>query len=110
VPLLLSAGGGHRRLDAIGPLLGVFPGEVFETGEVTLRGGDRLVVFSDGLEDTVCPHGRSDGVALLAELEPLRRLPTDEMLLRLAGRINTSRDESHHGDDVTVLVMDVIAA
>ena len=109
VPLLLGADGELRRLDAVGALLGVFPGEAFQTCEVLLARGERLLVFSDGLEDTLCPGNRADGSALMEVIDPFRHLAAAEMLLHLAGSIDESRGENVEGDDVTVLVMDVAA-
>ncbi len=106
-PLMLAGDGTVETLDAIGPLLGVFPGETFQPRERTLRPGDRLVIYSDGLEETLCPHGPHEGPGIAEQLQTLRRLPPEEMILHLAARIDHGRADSPRGDDVTVLLTDI---
>jgi len=108
-PLLLPATGEATRLDAVGSLLGVFPDEAFQAGRAQLAGGDRLVTYSDGLEETLCPDDRPCGRRLVGQLRSFRKLGAEEMSLQLARRIDDSRAVNHRGDDITVLVMDVAA-
>ena len=49
-PLLLRADGTHEWLDVDGPLLGIFPEEIFPTRTVQLRPGDRVILYTDGIE------------------------------------------------------------
>ena len=107
VPLLLSADGSLDKLDAAGPLLGVLPGESFELGEISLCRGDRLVVYSDGLEEAMCPLGGAGGLAMGKHFAQLRELQPEEMIFQLAGRIDTDRATDRPADDITVLVMDI---
>ena len=111
-PLVLGPDGGARRLEAIGPLLGVFPGETFQGRQVQLAPGQRVIFYSDGAEDTLSPGGPSgtqDGEALARTLQPIRHLPVEQMLLQLTTRIDQSRPNGRHADDVTVVAMDVAA-
>ena len=49
--ILVHADGSLQRLTSGGPFLGVFPDAAFAQGEVPLRAGDRLVLFTDGLTE-----------------------------------------------------------
>ncbi|KPK84683.1 MAG: hypothetical protein AMJ81_05020 [Phycisphaerae bacterium SM23_33] len=107
--LLTGSDGQLRELNAAGPLLGVFPGEPFEARQLTLHAGDRLVLFSDGAEDTLAGPGGKIGSLLAAEAKKLRQLPAEETAFQLAAWIDQRRAASHGGDDATVLIMDVEA-
>ena len=106
--VLLAADGGVRVLEANGPLLGVFPGEAFADRTAGLAKGDRLVVFSDGAEDTFVDPAEPGPTGLIAQLRDLRDLPADEMTLQLTVRIDERRASNAHDDDITVIVMDVL--
>src|SRR5688500_2414418 len=49
-PILITGDGRLTSLDADGSLLGIFPGEEFAESGVDLHSGDRVFVFSDGIE------------------------------------------------------------
>src|SRR5437868_1679273 len=50
-PMLVRAGGEVLRLDAGGLMLGPFPDGQFEQGEIQLKSGDRLLLFTDGITE-----------------------------------------------------------
>jgi sigma-B regulation protein RsbU (phosphoserine phosphatase) len=52
-PLLVHAGGEIERLTAGGTVLGVFPDAEYRTGEVSLRPGDRLLLYTDGITEAL---------------------------------------------------------
>lgn len=110
-PLLLSSDQSTRRLEADGPLLGVFPDEAYQLEHISLRPGDRVIVFSDGAEEVFSqgPAG-ADCPALNAQVQKLRKLPPEEMMLRLTAAIEERCVADGRRDDVTILVMDVLAA
>jgi sigma-B regulation protein RsbU (phosphoserine phosphatase) len=60
-PFLVGAGG-TREIDVEGGLIGLLPGQKYETRRVTLAPGDRLVLVTDGFIEDADPE-----VALLAE-------------------------------------------
>jgi len=109
-PILLGPDGTARRLDTGGALLGILPQEAYPADELPLRPHQRLVAFSDGAEDAFTRPGGHDGPALLAELQALRHVEPEEMILRLTARIDEHRAVNGRDDDVTVIVMDVADA
>jgi serine phosphatase RsbU (regulator of sigma subunit) len=104
-PLIFHADGSCERLAAPGSLLGIFEEEKFESRRIQLRPGDRLVLYTDGAQDTIL----SDQVEpdLDATLASLSRLPRDEMLLKLTAAIDAACAKTPQADDITVMVMDV---
>ncbi len=102
-PILLRGDGSVERLETPGPLLGVFPDEQFPSKRCQLRPGDRLVMFSDGVEDTLVSP-QSD---LLRELRGLRELSADELVLQLTLLLEDAKTVSRCEDDITVVVMDI---
>jgi len=106
-PLLMSADGDVRKLDAVGPLLGVFPGEDFKLEQLQLRRGDRLVVYSDGLEEALRPLSGPQGPSLAQQLRSLRGLGPEEMALGLARRVDDGRATDRPLDDITILILDI---
>ena len=107
-PLLLGPEGSPQRLDSEGPLLGIFPDVSFERGRTQLAPGHRLVVFSDGVEESFRPTGgQAPGEVFAEEICKLRRLGPEEMVLQLTRRIEDCRAQLAQQDDVTLLVADV---
>ena len=108
-PILLHADGTSRRLGGTGGLLGILPEETYELGRVTLRPGDRLVVYSDGAMEALSRW--PDGVVkdLPGVLAHWVGLPRDRTLLELAERIDQSPVDVCGQDDATVILVDVEA-
>jgi len=106
--LLLAADGRMQQLEANGPLLGILPGENFGDRRVGLSRGDRVVVYSDGAEDTFLDPSDPGPAGLIAQFRDLHHLPAEEMTLQLSVRIDERRASSKHDDDITVIIMDVL--
>ncbi len=106
-PLLLGADGSMRELDAVGGLLGIFPGDSYDLGRVQLARGDRLVLYTDGAEG-VFRHANSTGHdEFVAEVAKCRNLSPELMALQLAGIIDDRQGDENPEDDITILILDV---
>lgn len=105
-PILIRADGQIERLSGPGSLLGVFPESDFQSRQVQLEQGDRVVLFSDGAEDTLCgtDANRPEISDILAQWAGHGR---EELLLQLMAAL--SHESNTPIDDVTVTVMDVVA-
>jgi len=106
-PMLVRRDGAQLRLKEGGAVLGIFPEWQYEQGEVELRSGDRLLLYTDGMTEARNLDGEEFGEERLLEvLTTHRRLNAT----RLQERIMTAVTEFSHGhfhDDATLMVMAV---
>jgi phosphoserine phosphatase RsbU/P len=107
-PILLRKDGSYCRLQSGGSVLGIFPEQRFERGEVELLPGDRLVLFTDGV--TEAADGMSDDffgedrlLNLLVQHRALRAEELQEKIMKAIAEF--SKGEFH--DDATVVVLAV---
>jgi sigma-B regulation protein RsbU (phosphoserine phosphatase) len=96
-----------ERLEGPGSLLGIFPAEQFTSRSVRLHPGQRVLFYSDGLEEAVRPPGTPRETPIEQILENYLLSPRDEMLIRLSDQMDRYRGQSPLTDDVTALVLDI---
>jgi sigma-B regulation protein RsbU (phosphoserine phosphatase) len=105
-PLVARADGQIERLTAGGTVLGVFPDARFSGGEVALRSGDRILLYTDGI--TEARDGADDeyGEERLGELL-LRHRHLDAAALRATLWDGVSAFTAGRGfqDDATLIVV-----
>ncbi|MBK8915581.1 MAG: serine/threonine-protein phosphatase [Phycisphaerales bacterium] len=108
-PVLVSAAGELRELTPEGPLLGVpdMPAE-FDEVRVTLSPGDKLILYTDGLEEILLlpaadSRERPSFAPLMHELAPLGAAAFIEALQRVLDRREGSL---HQADDMTIVVVE----
>ncbi len=113
-PLILRADGSHEWLEPEGGLLGVFPDETFETTEVQLNEGDRLLFYSDGFEvafpDVLSKTGKKSGIASDAYTEEFKDLANgtlDEAFARLMQRLDEQSGSLNQVDDLTAVLVSI---
>jgi serine phosphatase RsbU (regulator of sigma subunit) len=104
-PILLRGGGRAELIDAPGVLLGVFPEAHFEPRAVRLEEGDRLILYTDGAESW--PRDDRPRERLKQAAASLSHLPREEMLPKLAERIEAARPPGREEDDITIVAMDI---
>ncbi len=106
-PPLLLRSGYVDRLTRGGMMLGISPGGDYEEGTVQLDPGDRLLLYTDGLEEQANPAGEQFGEARLAmALRSRTSLPIAEFqasihdeVIAFAGR--------NCDDDLTSLIVEM---
>jgi sigma-B regulation protein RsbU (phosphoserine phosphatase) len=106
-PAVLRASGGLEFPDAPGALLGIFPDETFTTGTVRLAAGDRLFVYSDGIEVGFCGEDAGDTHRWQNELLSRRQLSTERVLLELSEALDAQSGSLQPKDDVTIIAIEV---
>jgi sigma-B regulation protein RsbU (phosphoserine phosphatase) len=111
LPLLVSRDGRVDSLAAEGSLLGVFSDQHFQSYTHQLTRGDRIVLYSDGAEETFRPDGLPKAINKpFAEIiRPWATMHRDQMLLQLAASIDIAFGRGDPPDDITVVVMDIEA-
>lgn len=105
-PIILRGDGRIETVEADGSLLGIFPGEQYAEATATLAPGDRVLIYTDGIEvafsdDQINPERWRQ------ELLSRRELPAGEFLQTLADRIDHENGSLSPRDDVTLLLIDV---
>lgn len=104
-PLLRSASGAIKPLDAGGPPFGTFPGATFEVGELSVGPGDLLLMYTDGIIEAVNEAGEEYG------FDRLRRFVLDvgassaECQRQLFASINAFTGRAAQHDDITCLIV-----
>jgi sigma-B regulation protein RsbU (phosphoserine phosphatase) len=103
-PVLARGDGSIERLDTGGTVAGVFEEAVYEAGEVRLRPGDRLILFTDGVTEAGDPDGEEFGDnRLVAAVRATKAAGAAGTVDRVFGDVNAFCGAPH--DDATVVVL-----
>ena len=106
-PALLRADGRLEFPEATGALLGIFPDEVFSVTDIQLAPGDRLFIYSDGIEVGFCGDNIGDNQRWQDELHRRRGLPTEQLLQQLSEELDRQSGSLQPKDDLTIIAMEV---
>jgi serine phosphatase RsbU (regulator of sigma subunit) len=106
-PILRSANGICRSLDAGGIPLGIQPGFQYSQSRAALRPGDALIMYTDGITDARNRLGEDFGEGRLLELvERLpERLSADEIIRAIADEVTRFSDGADQMDDITLVAL-----
>lgn len=107
-PMLLRAAGGEiEAIQPEGGLLGVFPNETYDTATVQLAPGDRLLVYTDGIE--VAFGGEAiDTDRWACELAARAHLDSEQLLQNLSQHLDGQSGSLMPKDDVTAILLEVL--
>jgi serine phosphatase RsbU (regulator of sigma subunit) len=108
-PILLGADGNVQSLEADGSLLGIFPDESFGETTVQLHGGDRVFVFTDGIEVAFSDDQQMDVQRWRDELLKRRHLSTPDLINDFAENLDRELGSLTPKDDLTMVVLEVKA-
>ena len=106
-PLLVRQDGELLRLETGGRVLGAFAASIYTEAEVSLRRGDRLLLFTDGLTEARNSAGEEFGEARLQELvqrearrnaRELQKIIMDRMTWFCSGQFS---------DDAALMILEV---
>jgi len=105
-PILIRADGSQHDLGSGGLPVGLIPGADYETFQVNMMSGDRLIILSDGFIEAELPDGRllgEDGLAKL--LTETRSLPVHRTLDTLVWRLSQICGDAGFADDLSGVVI-----
>ena len=108
-PVLLAAGQPPRwAVRHLGTALGFEPGLAFERTDLTLRAGDTLVLYTDGVSEAFNPEEECYGNdRLLADAAALAGQPAPALAAALLGKVRAFADSAPQSDDIAILAMKV---
>jgi serine phosphatase RsbU (regulator of sigma subunit) len=109
-PMLIHSVGAQidvvEALKPEGALLGVFPNEQYEVASAQLSPGDRLFVYTDGIE--LAFGGEAiDTDRWQSELRARANLTGEQLLVNLCQHLDSEAGSLAPKDDVTAIVLDV---
>lgn len=105
-PYLVSRDGSVRRLEKGGLPIGPFDGATYEEEETTLRPGDTLILYSDGVSDAADANDEAFGEErLLRCLGPACGMEPEELIEHVLGEIRAFAADRPQFDDITLLVV-----
>lgn len=110
-PPMLFRDGACLRLKEGGPVLGIFPEGHYTQGEIDLRPGDCLVLFTDGVTEARNASGREFGEERLENLltnllTENHKIRANDLRDRIMGAVNEFSDGEVY-DDATLMVVRV---
>ena len=104
--LIVRKDGSVEQLDSTGTPLGLLPNAPFRQVDLQLNSGDLVVIYTDGVTETVDPEDEEYGTDRLASFLQQRPLAP---LSQLAEELEQELDQFSHGapagDDVTLLLL-----
>jgi sigma-B regulation protein RsbU (phosphoserine phosphatase) len=106
-PPLLQRGGQFETLSAEGGLLGIFSGETYSPRSVDLQSGDRLIIYSDGVEVAFSADQGFNTGQWKRELQQRCAMSADAMLVDFAQLLDSESGSLQPKDDLTMIVVDV---
>jgi phosphoserine phosphatase RsbU/P len=110
-PILRRASGAIERLSSGGLPLGIDPEGTYQSDTVTLRPGDWLVIFTDGLVEAVNERGLEyDEQRVLNVLQGGIAAIPDELLRRMMNDLDAFVGDTPQHDDVTCMLLKVVEA
>jgi sigma-B regulation protein RsbU (phosphoserine phosphatase) len=105
LPPLIVGHDGTRRLTRGGIVLGVVPDAPYEAESVTLRRGDLLVCYTDGITEPENSYGGEFGEdRLIQVIQGVYNRPTREVAQAILQAVEAWSDSPEAADDMTLLI------
>lgn len=105
-PLLLAADGAIQSLSSGGPALGILEQSTFAAGQARLEPGGVLVLYTDGVIETMDPAEREFGNERFETLlRSCRRLPAQQIVNRVVEATCEFLQGRTYADDFTLVVL-----
>lgn len=99
-----------QELDAEGMILGIKPSMVFEERTITLKMGDTLLFYTDGIPEATSASGELLGIeAVCLHLGDQSSLPVDALADSFHELVNSYTSSSTPQDDISLVVMKIVA-
>jgi len=109
-PIILRADGSVETPQIDGCLLGIFENQHYADCSLKLSPGDRMFLFTDGIEVVFAGEKIIDSQQWGEELQRRRAMTTQAMLEHFSSQIEQSAGSLDPKDDLTIIVVEMQAA
>ncbi len=106
-PMRIHRNAESGELSVNGSLLGVFEKQQYETRVFQLHAGEKLLVYSDGVEVAFVNEGPDKPLRFRQEFGNLAQYDVDSMCQKLLEIINQEEGSLHPRDDVTIVGLEI---
>ncbi|MDW7675323.1 MAG: PP2C family protein-serine/threonine phosphatase, partial [Bacillota bacterium] len=96
-----------KKLLGRGPALGLVKDKVYSEQVESIKKGDRLVFFTDGITELRSDGERLNLVNLLIRLARFRSKTPEQIISLIKERLIEVAGDKKAGDDITLLVVDI---
>ncbi len=109
--ILRSSESDHQlfRLSAGGPPVGLFPNAQYEGGVFALQSGDRIVLFTDGISESMNKDDEEWGEENLIAVAQGTCSPAEETVNRIMSAAQAFAEDAPQHDDMTVVALHVLS-
>ncbi|MHC5108786.1 MAG: PP2C family protein-serine/threonine phosphatase [Planctomycetota bacterium] len=109
-PVMIGKDGVFQELRTTGGLLGLFGGEEFSSGQIQLHPGDKILIYTDGVELAFqnVADGQLDTSAYFQSFRNAAHLPVQDMLDKLQNELNHEPGSLNPRDDITLLGLEIL--
>jgi hypothetical protein len=107
-PVLIRKGKNPTQLKSRGSLLGIFPEAQFLQKTIQLKRGDKLFLYSDGVEELI---GRVDSAGYYGfnkEFNRMKDWPLQQMMKRFEQLVRNDLPQLIESDDVTAIGLEIL--
>ncbi|MBI4581753.1 MAG: SpoIIE family protein phosphatase [Planctomycetes bacterium] len=110
-PIHVGADGTCAEVRTAGGLLGVFHGEAFPSTTLVLEPGEKLILYSDGLEDEILGRKERNGrhTHFTSPFQEMVRQPGAAFIRAVEEHLNAAEGSLQPADDMTLVVIEHLA-
>lgn len=110
-PIHVGVDGSCVEARTVGGLLGIFHDETFPTTSLALQPGEKLVIYSDGLEDLILRRHEheQDNTQFTPEFQEMAAKPGAQFVRAVEDHLNTMEGSLQPTDDMTMVVIERLA-
>lgn len=107
-PVLMRKNENITQLQSTGSLLGIFEGMQYKQQTIQLQKGDKLLLYSDGIEPLIGDFDDKNGFYFKQEFCNIKDLPLSQMFQHLNEIVNKRQVKPAEADDITVVGLEIL--